>query len=133
MKFDKRICLIVLITLIIGANSLSGFHFSEFKICNNAFEDKSFIKKSRKGETQTIETINVEKNSILKTAKISNTIYINNWSEAKSMGICTGDGTYSSPYLLKNLVIDGRKSSSCIHIENSTKYFKIENNTSNGI
>ena len=40
-----------------------------------------------------------------------------------------GSGTYSKPYTIKNLIIDGRGigSDSCILIENSDIYFKIEN------
>jgi len=57
-------------------------------------------------------------------------IYIdNNWTAAKSAGICTGFGTYADPYVIKNLVIDGKNFSSCILIANSTVHFKIENCT----
>ena len=64
----------------------------------------------------------------LTTSKISGRIHIdNNWTDAKAAGICTGDGTYSDPYIIKDLVIDGGGLGSCIRIENSTVYFKIKN------
>ena len=68
--------------------------------------------------------------TILKTSKISTQIHIdNNWSAAESAGICIGDGTYSNPYLIQDLEIDGGQLTSCILIENSQEYFKIENCT----
>ncbi|MHA2430242.1 MAG: Loki-CTERM sorting domain-containing protein [Promethearchaeota archaeon] len=52
-----------------------------------------------------------------------------NWSVAKDAGLCTGNGTYSEPYVIEDLVIDTNGSGSCIFIENSDVYFKIENCT----
>ena len=69
-------------------------------------------------------------NCKLKSSKISGKIHIdNNWTDAKSAGICTGNGTYSEPYVIEDLVIDGGDSGICILIENSDVYFKIENCT----
>lgn len=66
----------------------------------------------------------------LKISKISEKIHIdNNWTDAKNAGICTGSGTYSDPYVIKDLVIDGEGSGSSILIENSNEYFKIKNCT----
>jgi parallel beta-helix repeat protein len=64
----------------------------------------------------------------LKLSAISGKIHINNnWSAAKTAGICTGLGTSSNPYIIEDLIIDGGDSGSCILIENSNVYFKIEN------
>ena len=66
----------------------------------------------------------------LKISVISGKIHIdNNWTAAKIAGICKGNGTYSEPYVIEDLVIDGEGSGSCILIENSNMYFKIENCT----
>jgi len=71
----------------------------------------------------------------LKISAVSGSIYIDdtnpssNWSVAKDAGICTGNGTYSEPYVIEDLVIDGGGSGSGIFIENSNVYFKIENCT----
>ena len=66
----------------------------------------------------------------LKDSKISIPIHIdNNWSDAQLAGICSGAGTYSNPYIIKDLVIDGSQSKRGILIENSQDYFRIENNT----
>jgi parallel beta-helix repeat protein len=66
----------------------------------------------------------------LKSAKVWGIIHIeNNWSAAKDAGICIGNGTYDNPYLIEDLVIDGGGVGSCIKIENSDVYFKIENCT----
>jgi len=66
----------------------------------------------------------------LKISAVSGKIHINNnWSAAKTAGICTGNGTYSEPYVIEDLIIDGGGSGSCIWIENSNVFFKIENCT----
>jgi parallel beta-helix repeat protein len=78
--------------------------------------------------------ITLEKNN-LKISAVSGPIYIDdtnpssNWSIAKNAGICTGNGTYSEPYIIEDLVIDGGGSGSCIWIENSNVYFRVENCT----
>jgi parallel beta-helix repeat protein len=71
-------------------------------------------------------------NKGLRISKVSSPIYINdadpsyNWSVAKNAGICTGEGTYSDPYLIKGLVIDGSGLDvNGILIENSEAFFII--------
>jgi parallel beta-helix repeat protein len=51
------------------------------------------------------------------------------WVDFKNAGGCTGNGTSSSPYLIKNLVIDGHWLYNCVTVENSNVYFRIENCT----
>ncbi|MFX1588275.1 MAG: right-handed parallel beta-helix repeat-containing protein [Promethearchaeota archaeon] len=64
----------------------------------------------------------------LKISASSGKIHINNnWTAAKAAGICVGSGTYSDPYLIRDLIIDGDDSDSCILIENSEVFFEIEN------
>jgi len=71
----------------------------------------------------------------LNPSEVSSPIFISgdnpsyNWSVAKDSGICTGNGTYSEPYVIKDLVIDGGGSGSCIYIVYSEVYFRIENCT----
>jgi parallel beta-helix repeat protein len=71
----------------------------------------------------------------IKISAVSTPIHINdanptmNWSVAKKDGICTGNGTYSEPYVIEDLVIDGGGSGNCIWIENSNVFFRIENCT----
>ena len=68
----------------------------------------------------------------LKISKISERIFINgtsDWVDLKNEGNCTGQGTYSDPYVIKDLVINGFYIGTCIWIENSDVYFKIENCT----
>ena len=70
-----------------------------------------------------------------KTPAVSGKIHIDddnpsiNWTVAKKDGICTGNGTYSDPYIIEDLEINGAGSGSCIFIENSEMYFRIENCT----
>ncbi|MFX1476984.1 MAG: NosD domain-containing protein [Promethearchaeota archaeon] len=86
-------------------------------------------------------------NKNMEISAVSGKIHIdNNWTKVEAAGICTGNGTYSDPYVIEDLVIDGGGSGSCILIENSDVYFRIENcsaynnnagielyNTSNGL
>ena len=71
-------------------------------------------------------------NKNLKISAVSGKIHIINnsgWVEFRNAGNCTGSGNYTHPYIIKDLVIDGGDSGSCILIENSDVYFKIENCT----
>lgn len=69
-------------------------------------------------------------NDYLNRSEFSERIHINNnWTEAWEAGICTGNGIYSDPYIIEDLVIDGGGQGYCILIENSNVYFKIENCT----
>jgi parallel beta-helix repeat protein len=64
----------------------------------------------------------------LKMSEVSGKIHIdNNWTAAEIAGICTGNGTYSDPYIIRDLEIDGGGSGSCILIENSDVFFIIIN------
>jgi parallel beta-helix repeat protein len=51
------------------------------------------------------------------------------WAHFKNAGKCTGEGTYSDPYIIDGLEIDAEGSGSCILIKNSEVYFNIENCT----
>ena len=67
----------------------------------------------------------------LKTSSVlTNNRIIGNsgWFEFKNDGNCTGSGTYSNTYILRDLVINGS-----IWIENSSVLFKIENCTVNRV
>ena len=71
-------------------------------------------------------------NQGLNTSKTSGKIHIignSGWVDFKNAGNCTGSGSYSDPYIIKDLVINAGDSGSCIWIENSNIYFKIENCT----
>ncbi|MBA7630233.1 hypothetical protein ES703_37753 [subsurface metagenome] len=69
-------------------------------------------------------------NKNIKISAVSGKIHIdNNWTDAKAAEICTGNGTYSEPYIIEDLVIDSGGSGSGILIENSEVFFKIENCT----
>ena len=68
----------------------------------------------------------------LNLSAVSGKIHIINnsgWVDFRNAGNCTGNGTFSDPYVIEDLVIDGGGSGSCILIENSTVYFRIENCT----
>lgn len=75
--------------------------------------------------TNNTDAINLDKD-ISKISAVSEKIHIdNNWTATKSAGICTGNGTYSDPYVIEDLVIDVGSTGSGILIENSDAYFKI--------
>jgi len=89
----------------------------------------SFISSKSNKSSEYRDDINLD-NKNLQISAVSGKIHVNNnWSAAKAAGICTGIGTYSEPYVIKNLIIDGGNSGICILIENSVLYFKIENCT----
>lgn len=51
------------------------------------------------------------------------------WINFKSLGNCTGQGTATDPYIIKDLEINAGGSGSCITIISSTVYFIIQNCT----
>ena len=54
----------------------------------------------------------------------------NNWSETESTyDWCSGSGTWSDPYVIENVTVNGGNSGSPILIENSNVYFRIKNST----
>ena len=103
-----------------------GILFALTFINNNNinFNDRNREINSGKIENINLDTIN------LKISKISGKIHIINnsgWVAFRNADNCTGQGIYSDPYVIKNLEIDGGGSGSCILIQNSDVYFKIEN------
>jgi len=51
----------------------------------------------------------------------------NNWTWAESQPWCSGSGTFSAPYIIDGLNITARGVGNGILIENSYKYFKVQN------
>ncbi len=89
----------------------------------------SFITGNSNKRAEYSNDINLD-NKNLKISAVSEKIHIINnsgWVAFKNDGNCTGEGTYSDPYIIEDLVIDGGGSGSCIWIENSSVYFRIEN------
>ena len=115
MKSNAKI--IVLITLgILYALSLITINYS--------FNVGNYEKMAEYNDDFTLDKDN------LKISTVSGKIHIdNNWTAAKIAGICTGNGTYSEPYVIEDLVIDGENSGTCILIENSEVYVIIVNCT----
>lgn len=115
-NFKVRITILVIIGLFLFLSSLTCIN-PYFKTEN----DKN------KGYTEEFISKNI-KSSI--SSAVSGVIHIdNNWTEAKGIGICTGEGTYFNPYVIQDWVIDGSGIGACILIENSDVYFRLENCT----
>jgi len=53
----------------------------------------------------------------------------NNWEWARGRFWCSGSGSEADPYVIEDLIVNGSNSGSCISIENSDVYFRIENCT----
>ncbi|HUW91250.1 MAG TPA: NosD domain-containing protein [Candidatus Nanopelagicaceae bacterium] len=117
MKSRAKSRIIVLITLVM-VFSLSLLIFN-----NTTLNDR---------RTNTSSENSNLNNKNLKNSVVSEKIQIINnsgWVDFRNSGNCTGEGTYSDPYVIEDLEIDGGGSGSCILIENSSVYFKIENCT----
>jgi len=68
----------------------------------------------------------------LKISAVSGKIHIDGnsgWAAFRAAGNCTGSGNYTHPYIIEDKVVDGSGSGSCIVINNSNVYFRIENCT----
>ena len=116
MKSKAKSKLIILITLGIL------FAFSPIITINLIFNAGN-----NKTSSEYDDYINLD-NENLKISATSREIHIDGnagWIAFKNDGNCTGEGTYSDPYIIEDLVIDNGS----ISIENSDMYFKIENCT----
>ncbi|TFF86170.1 MAG: hypothetical protein EU551_02275 [Promethearchaeota archaeon] len=72
-------------------------------------------------------------NERISTNNNSAVIYINNnWSAAVFKGICTGAGNYSDPYIIQDKNINATSHYIGILINNSDKFFYIENSSIDG-
>ena len=75
-------------------------------------------------------TVN-DNNNDLRTSTIWTPNYIhiqNNWSATQSSyDWCDGAGSWSNPYVIMDVEIDGTNSRTCIFIENTNEYFIIKN------
>lgn len=113
-KFSKREIILLNIILILGflisinANS-SSYHtneyekFEKFKTRNAGIYTPIFIDGAATG------------------------VGAHNWTWAEGQVWCSGSGTFTDPYILKDLVIDGNNATSGIFIQNSNKFVRIEN------
>lgn len=66
----------------------------------------------------------------LRISKNQSSIHIignSGWISYKNITNCTGQGTYSDPYVIEDLVFNRSAYDYCIFIENSNVYFRIEN------
>lgn len=91
---------------------------------NFFLQDNKISRRDNNNDEINLDNIN------LKISDLSGKIRINGnqgWLDFKNAGNCTGQGIYSDPYIIKDLKIDGDGLRSCILIENSDVYFKIEN------
>jgi len=53
----------------------------------------------------------------------------NNWTWAVGQPWCSGSGTWSDPYIIENVTIDGQTTARCLTVRNSNVYFIIRNCT----
>ena len=118
MKSNTRSRIIILITL--------GIYFAFLPIFIN---NPRFIARDRDITSNYSNEFDHEN---LKLSAVSGKIHIDGnsgWTAFEAAENCTGNGTISEPYVIEDLEIDGEGSGSCIFIENSDVYFRIENCT----
>ncbi len=121
VKMKSKAKSIILILIVLGIM----FAFSPVITTNLSFITGNSSKRAEYSDDINLDTEN------LKLSAVSGKIHIdNNWSATESIySWCTGSGTFSDPYVIEDLVIDGGGSGSCIWIQNSDVYFNIENCT----
>ena len=120
MKSNVKSKTMILITL--------GILFAISPLINNNFNSEWEVSDLSSHNRNEINSENED----LKISAVSGKIHIINnsgWLDFRNAGYCTGNGTYSEPYVIEDLIIDGGGSGSCILIENSNVYFTIQNCT----
>lgn len=97
MKSNANIKIMMILTML-------GILFMLLPIINS---DVNFNTRNSDKSSESSENIIFDKKN-LHLSLISKKIHINNnWTDAETTGICTGNGTYSNPYIIEDLVIDG--------------------------
>ena len=120
MKSNPKIKIIILITLGIL------FAFSPIITINLSFITDNNNISSENSNDINLDTENLKLSAVSGRISIS---YNSGWVNIKNAGNCTGSGTESDPYVIKDLVIDagGSDFTSGIQIIGSNVYFRIEN------
>ena len=117
----KNLSIITILGILLFA--ISDIYIDKFNYSPDQFKNSE---SSKKKDLELSDTI------------IENPIYIegnatglgaHNWTWAVSQPWCSGMGTWSNPYIIENLSINGQNSKTCLEITNSTKYFIITNCT----
>jgi len=114
-KFNLTILGILLISLGIISNNLNGV-----LLTSETFHNEIEINLKPSGFW------NLTGNPIL----IDDADPSKNWSySASHYDWCSGSGTWTDPYIIENVTIDGQNEGNCIEIRNSNAYFVINNCT----
>lgn len=109
---NKKLVIIVTIVTIILTGSLP---FSSFMI-----DSKNTAKREPK-----IKSVSSSNSVLISPIVIRGN---NDWAETAENNIwCSGSGSFSDPYVIDSIEIDGQNSGNCIEIEDTDVYFKIEN------
>ena len=119
----KKVRIVFLLNLII---ILSVFYISNFEPNRMNEDEEIFQDYFSENNLKKAGFWNLTGNPIL----IDDTDPSKNWSyTASHYDWCSGSGTWTNPYVIENVTIDGQNESNCIEVRNSNAYFVINNCT----
>ena len=119
----KKVRIVFLLNLII---LLSVFYISNLEPNRMNEDEEIFQDYFSENNLKKAGFWNLTGNPIL----IDDTDPSKNWSyTASHYDWCSGSGTWTDPYVIENVTIDGQNEGSCILIMDSSKYFILNNNT----
>ena len=117
---DKSIKLITTFLVLLFLSSISNFSANDIR------KNENFQINIKENQPKASKFWNLTGSPIL----IDDSDPSKNWSyTALNYDWCSGSGSGADPYVIENVTIDGQGSGSCILIENSKVYFRIENCT----
>ncbi|MFX1572300.1 MAG: NosD domain-containing protein [Promethearchaeota archaeon] len=118
MKQKRRILTLIILALILFSFSNIQFFLKFFPNYHDNNEDEISELNSAK-YWPNLNRIHIDDSNT--SLNWATTAANNDW--------CNGSGTWSDPYIIKNVIIDGQERESCILIKNSNVFFIIENCT----
>ena len=121
---SKTLLVLISIIFTFSVISINKFAYYKYEIRRNSDKSNEFILENAQFWDLTGSPILIDDDDPSK-----------NWSiTAETYDWCSGLGTFSSPYIIENVTVDGQNTYNCIRIDNSDVYFMIRNCTSiNGL
>ncbi|MFX1325696.1 MAG: hypothetical protein ACFE8N_12135, partial [Promethearchaeota archaeon] len=55
----------------------------------------------------------IQSRNLITSALTGRIHIVNNWSDTKTAGLCTGEGTETNPYVIQDYIINGSGIGSC--------------------
>ncbi len=125
MKSKTKVSILFALVIIFLFSSIFNTRFSKNIIANS-----NYLEFTEKDQVQIKQSgfWNLTGNPIY-IDDLTMGVGAHNWTWAETQPWCSGSGSWTDPYVIENVTIDGQGSGNCVEIINSDDYFIIRNCT----